>query len=576
MKRLIANRYELIEPVGQGAMGTVWRARDELLDRIVAVKEVRLRPDFSDEERADFSLRMMREARAAGRLTHPGVVVVHDVVEEDGRPWIVMQYVPSRSLGQVVREDGPLAPEKVADIGLQVLTALGSAHDAGVMHRDVKPENVLLAEDGRVVLTDFGIATIAEENPMTRTGLLLGTPSYIAPERAGGASAKPASDLWSLGATLYTAVEGRPPFDRGAPLATITAVMRDDPEETVLAGPLAPVLAGLLRKDPAERLGAERTAEMLREVVDAAKPRPGFRPRLPSALGRLRPEPREPAAVPVPPPVPAPDAGPPVVATGAHLESPPARLPWSEGEPEPEEPGRERVVRGRTLLLIVPVALVVALVAGWLGVREADDGEPVRPPGAASPSAGPETPAGKDPPEGKTTPDGETSGPDPAEPTGTPSVSPTPSTGGVPEGWRVHRDPTGFSVAVPKDWRVIRRAGTAVYIQPPDGGSLLLIDQTTTPKSDPVKDWKAQEKARKRTWPGYKRVRIAAVDDYFKTAADWEFTYDGRGGRLHVVNRGFVTGKKRGYAIFWRTKHSRWAEDLRLFDSFTATFQPAK
>ncbi|MGW0451338.1 serine/threonine-protein kinase, partial [Streptosporangium sandarakinum] len=212
-ERKVAGRYHLIEPIGEGGMGVVWRAHDELLDRIVAIKEVRYR-DVDGAARADLNRRTIREARSAGRLDHPSVIIIHDVVEEDGRPWIIMQLVRSRSLGQVVRTGGPLPPGRVAAVGTQVLGALLAAHTAGVLHRDVKPENVLLADDGRVVLTDFGIASMAQETGITRTGGVVGTPAFLPPERLHGLPATPASDLWSLGATLYAAVEGRPPFER--------------------------------------------------------------------------------------------------------------------------------------------------------------------------------------------------------------------------------------------------------------------------------------------------------------------------------------------------------------------------
>ncbi|MFC4532836.1 serine/threonine-protein kinase, partial [Sphaerisporangium dianthi] len=258
-QRRVAGRYRLIEAIGRGGMGVVWRAHDELLDRTVAVKEVLYRA-MSEADRAAFNRRTIREARTAGRLDHPSVVVVHDVIEEDGRPWIVMQLVRSRSLGEVVRAAGPLEARAVAEIGGQILDALRAAHAAGVLHRDVKPENVLLTEGGRVVLTDFGIATMPEETALTTTGNLSGTPAFIPPERLQGHPAVPESDLWSLGATLYAAVEGRPPFDRGAPVPTMAAVLSDEPEPTRLAGPLAPVIAGLLRKDPWVRMPAAEAA----------------------------------------------------------------------------------------------------------------------------------------------------------------------------------------------------------------------------------------------------------------------------------------------------------------------------
>ncbi|MEZ0071834.1 protein kinase domain-containing protein [Planotetraspora sp. GP83] len=268
--RLVGGRYHLVEPIGRGGMGVVWRAHDELLDREVAVKEVRYDSAMGDEL-SDLNRRTMREARAAGRLTHPNVVVVHDVIEEDGRPWIIMQLVRSRSLGQVIREDGPLSPDRTVEIGLQILDALRAAHLQGVLHRDVKPENVLLTDDGRVVLTDFGIARLEADSTMTRTGLV-GTPAFIAPERLRGGPAQRESDLWSLGATLYSAVEGKPPHDRGMAMATMHAVLNDEPTLPGRAGRLGPVLLRLLAKEPADRPGYDETARLLKQAARPTSP----------------------------------------------------------------------------------------------------------------------------------------------------------------------------------------------------------------------------------------------------------------------------------------------------------------
>src|SRR5690606_36963794 len=251
---IVGGRYRLVRTIGRGGMGTVWQAYDEVLGRDVAVKEVLPPPDLTGPERETFTVRTFREARAAGRVAHPCVAAVYDVVEEHGHPWIVMQLVRSRTLGELIRENGPMRPVDAAGVGLQLLEALRAAHAAGVLHRDVKPENVLLTDDGRAVLTDFGIATTEDEAPLTRTGILIGTPAFIAPERAAGGPAEPASDLWSLGVTLYVAVEGHSPFHRSNALATLGAVMHAEPAPLSRAGALAPVLLGLLRKNPAERM----------------------------------------------------------------------------------------------------------------------------------------------------------------------------------------------------------------------------------------------------------------------------------------------------------------------------------
>ncbi|MGA5765432.1 protein kinase domain-containing protein [Nonomuraea bangladeshensis] len=271
---MVGGRYRLLKAIGKGGMGKVWQAHDEVLGRDVAVKEVLPPPDLTGPEREVFSRRTFREARAAGRVAHPGVATVYDVLEEDGHPWIVMQLVRSRTLGEAIREDGPLSPYDAAQIGVQLLQALRAAHAAGVLHRDVKPDNVLLAEDGRAVLTDFGIATTEDDSTVTRTGVLIGTPAFIAPERAAGGRASPASDLWSLGVTLYQAVEGHSPFQRTNPLTTLGAVMHAKPEPATHAGALAPVLDGLLRKNPNERMTLDEAERWLTAIVMGAAPEP--------------------------------------------------------------------------------------------------------------------------------------------------------------------------------------------------------------------------------------------------------------------------------------------------------------
>jgi hypothetical protein len=264
---LLAERYRLVRSLGQGGMGRVWLARDEVLHRDVAIKEVVPPAGLTPQERDEMRMRTLREARTAARLNHPSVVRVYDVVRTDVHPWIVMEYVPSRSLHEVIAEDGTLPPNQVAQIGLQVLGALQAAHRAGVLHRDVKPSNVLLTDDGRVVLTDFGLATMPGEATVTRPGMVLGSPAYISPERARDGHAGPESDLWSLGATLYAAVEGNSPYQRSSAIATLTALVTEEPPPARHAGPLRSVLNGLLRKDPATRIDAEEAERRLRRAA---------------------------------------------------------------------------------------------------------------------------------------------------------------------------------------------------------------------------------------------------------------------------------------------------------------------
>ncbi|MEV7007675.1 protein kinase [Streptosporangium sp. NPDC051022] len=426
---IIGARYRLLERIGCGGMGTVWRARDEVLGRNVAVKEVIPSPDLTGGEREVFTVRTLREARAAGRIGHPGVATVYDVIEEKGRPWIVMQLVESRTLGAVVREDGPLPPARVARIGLEVLGALVAAHHAGVLHRDVKPDNVLLARDGRAVLTDFGIAVLEGDSSVTRTGALIGTPAFIAPERASGGPAEFASDMWSLGVTLYMAVEGRSPFERAHPLATLSAVMHEEPAPLRFAGSLGPVIHGLLRKDPAHRMSAHDVQIHLRAIMNGTAPQ---------------------ATMPIDLPVPAPAAGPAgMPATGPIAGQAPAPAPANatvagSGAPRAAPGPRRRPA----VLAMVAAVLAVTTTAGGAAWVALSSGPPIsrepsapasvptvdRTPGTATEQA--RLPADREP-----TPNG--SGRDRREPATPPAPRDEPRTDAPSPSDRPSADPTG-------------------------------------------------------------------------------------------------------------------------------------
>ncbi|GHG80932.1 serine/threonine protein kinase [Streptomyces griseocarneus] len=267
--RLLAGRYRLGDVLGRGGMGTVWRATDETLGRVVAVKELRFPANIDEDEKRRLITRTLREAKAIARIRSAGAVTVYDVVHEDDRPWIVMELIEGRSLADVIREDGPLKWRRAAEVGLAVLDVLRAAHREGILHRDVKPSNVLIADDGRVVLTDFGIAQVEGDPSVTSTGMLVGAPSYISPERARGQKPGPPADLWSLGGLLYAAVEGVPPYDKGSAIATLTAVMTEPLGPPRNAGPLAEVMYGLLAKDPQKRLDEPGARALLTDAVNA-------------------------------------------------------------------------------------------------------------------------------------------------------------------------------------------------------------------------------------------------------------------------------------------------------------------
>ena len=267
--RVVAGRYRLVQAVGRGGMGTVWQAHDILLGRDVAIKQIWIPGVDHDVEDPDDPLvrRALREARAAARLRHPGVVVVYDVVTERGRPWLVMELVDGRSLAQAIAEHGLLTAQETARVGLRVLEALQAAHRAGIIHRDVKPANIMLEDTGRVVLTDFGIAAIDDATALTATGQMIGSPAYLAPERINGHPAGTPSDLWALGVTLYTAVTGQSPFQRQDTQATLAAVLTARPVTPAHAGRLWPVIKGLLVKDPRLRLDIDRARGLLAKVA---------------------------------------------------------------------------------------------------------------------------------------------------------------------------------------------------------------------------------------------------------------------------------------------------------------------
>lgn len=555
--RVVAGRYTLLAPLGTGGMATVWRARDDVLGREVAIKEVVAPSGLADAERAVLFERTRREARAAARLDHPSAVTVYDVVEDAGSPFLVMELVPARTLAEVVRGEGPLEPGQAAEVGLALLGALATAHSRGIVHRDVKPSNVLLSGDrarpGRVVLTDFGIATSAGDVSITGTGLLLGSPSYIAPERARGRPPGPASDLWSLGATLFTAVEGRPPFDAGDPLSTVTAVVAGDRAPFVLAGPLEPVICALLVGEPAERLDAGAARVMLQQVLQGAgAPTPAAelrrRQSAPSAGGSTR----------------LADAATDAVARAQRtsaLPSGPAgpgrpRLPqprrdhgdgptWGAHQPAPSSPfaGRRPSRRGRVAGLLGAAAVLVAAAAlgGVLAIQ-----------GSSSPTPSPAP-----------------SSPAPAGATPSPSARPS----GVPADWQAYTHPTqGWTLWHPASYTVSDR-GALKQFRDESTRFTLRVSSVAAPQQGALGATQAFAAAVSTQLGGYAQVRLEPLPLPGQDAAELEFTYTDAGADLRVLNRTLVVNGQ-AYSLYWQTNADRFGPSLPVFEQIAASFTP--
>ncbi|QCD57749.1 serine/threonine-protein kinase [Streptomyces hawaiiensis] len=662
-ERLLAGRYRLGKVLGRGGMGTVWRAQDETLGRTVAVKELRFPTNIDEEEKRRLITRTLREAKAIARIRNNSAVTVFDVVQEDDRPWIVMELVEGKSLAEVIREDGLLEPKRAAEVGLAVLDVLRSAHREGILHRDVKPSNVLIAEDGRVVLTDFGIAQVEGDPSITSTGMLVGAPSYISPERARGHKPGPAADLWSLGGLLYAAVEGAPPYDKGSAIATLTAVMTEPLEEPKNAGPLKDVIHGLLTKDPAQRLDDAGARAMLNSVLHAretAEPEPmdatkvvplpaqpdrssgkssssgsgsgGKRgeeagERLRGALRSVR---KAAAGSAAGGSAAAAESGAgkgssgsagtasaesdsgagragAAGASGAQSGSVAAGAGGRSGSeaktaaggrssgwpvmPPPDLPPRPvprapltDVVPRRTLVIIA-VVVVLAVIGTVLAIVLSGDGKDSE--GASGKGGGKTvaTASGSadtkgDDPDGTRTDGGETQ-PAPSGPASnsTPSGRASGSSGEGGSGAKgtaaesTHQGNQGYSIGLPKGWKYQSTGAAGDRFTGPDGQKLL-IAWTSTPKGDPVADWKSQERYMVRAQ--YKKIRIEKVDYRGWNTADWEFTYTDGGTKYRTIDRGFVVDDRQGYALMYTAKAAGWDGDSRkeTWRTLTKTFEP--
>ncbi|WP_432197177.1 serine/threonine-protein kinase [Streptomyces sp. bgisy027] len=543
--RLVADRYLLVERVGSGGMGTVWRAEDRLLGRHVAVKKLHIPPHLQDDEVRTLYERTRREARSAARIAHPNVIVVHDVLDDEGLPCIVMEYIPSLTLSDVLKQRGPLPPAEAARIGRAMASALRAAHEAGVLHRDVKPGNVLLGDGGRIVLTDFGIAMESGTSSLTKPGELIGSIRYLAPERLRGAHPEtgPASDLWALGATLYQAVEGRDPFRRATAIETAYAIATDPYDPPRGAGELAPVIEGLLVKEPGRRMDVHEVERRLADVTDgrvggvesAGRGEPAGRQDgvgrsegagrregadEPTFRERTRTEPTQ-------------------HMTGGADAASTDRPVRTERTGESDRGKRRRIV----LWSVLAVTLVVCLAGGtlwWLKGKGAegssDHGSGAdRPTSSASaPSSGPTTP----PP--------------------------------VPTGYHLEDVGSGLSVPVPDGWVPKTLPGGELAYLDPTGLVGLRVNVVEFAGTDPVQHWReTEEEQTRRDNPGYERVRMASTTFRGRPAGYWEFTFDGTARKFRAAELAFASDDGTQYVIYLSAPNAQWHEYRPVFENAT-------
>ncbi|MFE1950553.1 serine/threonine-protein kinase [Streptomyces sp. NPDC059524] len=526
--RVVGGRYRLEARIGRGGMGVVWQADDTLLGRRVAVKELAVDETLSEAEAAQQRERMLREARAVAQLRHPHVIVVHDVVVHEGRPYIVMELVEGCSLADRIARDGPLDAPEAARVGLALLGALRVAHAAGVLHRDLKPANVLLEPaTGRVVLTDFGIAQVEGATTLTETGGFVGSPEYTAPERMAGERAGAGADLWSLGALLCTALSGESPFRRDSLGGILHAVVYEEIRPPAQAAPLLPVIRGLLEREPAQRIGLDEAERLLRAYVDT-----GATPR--------------------------------AVAQGRAVYSPTRR-------DVPTVTGRQEGRRGPAPRLVLVAAALVAALAGAgivTGVYLAGNREDPTPPGG---------------PAGATTGAGSTASAG-VSPSGAPTVTVTarptrtqrPGTA-APAGYRVVTDEQGFRLAVPKGYtRSVD--GPRVFYKSPGGTFRIGIKVTEpVPAGGPGGVQRRSAAAGPKNNPGYRDGTVTDTTHRGGAAALWEFSWDGFSvteGARHTVDLCWQQAG-RLYDVWVSGPVGRRAEARGHFDVAVDTFAPS-
>ncbi|MEH0555460.1 protein kinase [Streptomyces sp. B21-101] len=583
----MAGRYRLAGSIGQGGMGRVWRAVDEVLDRQVAVKEMRIDGLGSEDTRTRRE-RTLREARATARIDHPNVVRVYDVVDEGDRLWIVMELVAGRSLEGIMAEEGPLSPLAAARIGLGLVTALRQVHGRGVLHRDIKPGNVLVESGatggggrarersdpggGRVVLTDFGIAAIQDTKALTMVGMLVGSPDYMAPERISGRPQGPPSDVWSLGATLCAALAGHSPFARDTTLATLHAVLYEEPELPAGAGPLRAVLAALLEKDPAARPTLAALESLLVPIAfprptptmaaGAPPPRSGISLARSQAVterrsvpdGNVSPTPEGPHA--------ARAAGRERGRTRRRTREPaqaPARAPARGHVQEHRQGPHGRAGRRRAGLFaalgVAAVGAVVAVVLAMVpGARDGADrvGGKTSGPPAVTTNGAATGPAAHSP-----------SGPGAASPTVQGTFRPQ----SLPPG--THAEAGGYAWATPKGWRRDVKTGSEVHYTSPDGAQEL-VAKSSLAHGDLMDAWRTSEE-NARQGRDYRKIRLEETTFRGRPAVVWEYAFTLRGDPWHARLLGFDESGKSYQVNTWYRPGAE-AEALQTYEAVKDSF----
>ncbi len=531
-------------------MGRVWRAADEILDRPVAIKEIRI-DGLDAEDTRTRRERTLREARATARIDHPHVVRVYDVVDEGERLWIVMELVAGRSLERLIAESGPLNPAEAARIGLGLVAALRQVHERGVLHRDIKPGNVLVEEKARrVVLTDFGIAAIQDAKALTMVGMLVGSPDYMAPERISGRPQGPPSDLWSLGATLCAALGGRSPFSRDTTLATLHAVLYEEPELPASAGPLTEVLTSLLRKEPETRPGL---AELESALYAVAFPTPT--PTVAVGVADAPGEPGEPGE-----PGRSGDDGGPEEPPGAPEAAAVADTAW----PEPAAP--EGVAEVRTTALVETTEPETGELPGAERLERTAAGPRSPAPEAAAPTqtatTAPTVNSGGAPEDGTAKGGTTTSSASPS-----PTVEGTSRPRSLPPGARTEAG--GFAWVTPDGWRRDVKTGAEVHYTSPDGKQEL-VAKSSLARGDLMETWQTSEQ-NAHQGQAYRKIRLEETTFRGYPAVVWEYTFTLQGVPWHAQLLGFNEQGK-SYQINTWYQPDREEKALQTYESVKDSF----